>query len=285
MFGSFDPDLIRQTFSLIVNLQARPTSNTHAEESENAMTIKTDFDRDGFAIVRQFLPPEEFSELNRELDRYINETVPGLPHEDAFYVDRARPETLKQLQHMGQDPFFEAYRRHPRWIELARTLLGEEVESQEPEWFNKPAGTSHPTPPHQDNFYFCLKPPQVVTIWLALDRVDEENGCLRYVEGSHHAGVRPHGPTSVLGFSQGITEYTPEDEAHERTMILEPGDAVVHHGNTIHRADPNRSPDRNRRAFAMVIRGQSCRRDDEAYERYLAALKQQHELMGLAGKV
>jgi phytanoyl-CoA hydroxylase len=248
------------------------------------MTIKTDFERDGFVIVRQLLSPEEFSELSRELDRYINEIVPRLPHEDAFYVDRARPETLKQLQHMGQDPFFAGYRRHPRWIELARTLLGEQVEAQEPEWFNKPSGTKHPTPPHQDNFYFCLKPPQVVTIWLALDRVDEENGCLRYVAGSHHAGVRPHGPTSVLGFSQGITEYTPEDEANEQKMILEPGDAVVHHGNTIHRADPNRSPDRNRRAFAMVIRGQSCRRNDDAYANYLAALKQQHELMGLADR-
>ena len=248
-------------------------------------TTKSEFDRDGFAIVRQFLSRDEFEELNRQLDRYINEIVPGLPHEDAFYIDRARPESLKQLQHMGQDAFFQDYRNHPRWIELAQTLLDEEVETQEPEWFNKPPGTEHPTPPHQDNFYFCLKPPQVVTIWLALDHVDEENGCLRYVTGSHHAGVRPHGPTSVLGFSQGISEYTSEDETNERAIILEPGDAVVHHGNTIHRADPNRSADRNRRAFAMVIRGKSCERDDSAYERYLAALKQQHELIGLAEKV
>ena len=62
---------------------------------------------------------------------------------------------------------------------------------------------------------------------------------------------------------------------------LQPGDVVVHHGNTIHRADANRSATRNRRAFAMVVKGLSCRRDEEAYTRYLAALKAQHEQMGL----
>ena len=65
---------------------------------------------------------------------------------------------------------------------------------QEPEWFNKPPGTDSPTPPHQDNYYFSLKPPNVLTIWLALDPVDDENGCLRYVAGSHrdgHPAARP----------------------------------------------------------------------------------------------
>jgi phytanoyl-CoA hydroxylase len=60
---------------------------------------------------------------------------------------------------------------------------------------------------------------------------------------------------------------------------------VCHHGETIHRADPNRSATRHRRAFAMVFRGVSCRRDEAAFARYTAALKKQHEEMGLeAGK-
>ena len=29
----------------------------------------------------------------------------------------------------------------------------------------------------------------VLTIWLALDPVDEQNGCLRYVAGSHRRGI------------------------------------------------------------------------------------------------
>ncbi|MDP6503965.1 MAG: phytanoyl-CoA dioxygenase family protein, partial [Planctomycetota bacterium] len=185
------------------------------------------------------------------------------------------------MQHMGVDPFFNAYPKRARWIELAEALVGEEVDASEPEWFNKPPNTEHPTPPHQDNFYFCLKPPNVLTLWLALDPVDEENGCLRYIRGSHAGGIRLHGPTQVLGFSQSVSDYGPEEEASEEPMLLEPGDLVIHHGETIHRADPNRSATRHRRAFGTVYRGKSCRRDEAAFQRYKDALDKQHRLKGL----
>lgn len=242
---------------------------------------KKDFDRDGFVIVRQLLPSAEFAELCTNLDRYIREVVPTLPDSHAFYDDRSRPETLKQMQHMSVDPFFRDYREHPRWLALATALIGEEARPEEPEWFNKPAGTNHVTPPHQDNYYFCLKPPHVTTIWMALDMVDDGNGCLRYVAGSHKHGVRPHGRSNVLGFSQGILDYGPADAAREVPIHLQPGDVVVHHGNLIHRAEANRSPTRNRRAYAMVYKGVSCERDQEAFARYKEALKAQHEKMGL----
>jgi phytanoyl-CoA hydroxylase len=246
----------------------------------NFDSYKPSYDEQGFVIVRGFLPPADLAELSAQLDRYIREVVPGLPDSDAFYVDRARPETLKQMQHMGHDPFFRDYTRHPRWLALARALVGEDVEAQEPEWFNKPPGTSSPTPPHQDNYYFNLTPPHVVTVWLALDPVDAENGCLRYVAGSHRRGIRPHGRSEILGFSQGIVDHGPEDREREVEVHLAPGDAVAHHGETIHRADPNRSA-RQRRAFAMVFRGLSCRRDEEAFARYRQALQAQHQALGL----
>ena len=238
---------------------------------------KQRYDRDGFVVVRNFLDRESLQGLKANLDRYIQEVVPGLPSGDAFYHDRSNPKTLKQLQHMGQDAFFDDYRRDQRWNRLAELLIGEPAEVQEPEWFNKPPGTEHPTPPHQDNYYFCLRPANVATLWLALDAVDEENGCLRYVVGSHRQGIRPHAATKVLGFSQGITDYGADDVGHEQTILLEPGDLVAHHGETIHRAEPNRSSARDRRAFAMVFRGVSCRRDEVAYSRYTAAMQRQHE--------
>jgi phytanoyl-CoA hydroxylase len=242
---------------------------------------KADFDRDGFVVVRQLLSAADFRALNENLTRYIREVVPTLSDSHAFYQDRSRPETLKQMQHMGNDRFFSDYRFQPRWVELAEALLGESVVAQEPEWFNKPPGTEHATPPHQDNYYFNFNPCSVVTIWMALDPVDDENGCLRYVPGSHLRGVRPHNATKVLGFSQGISDFGPDDMAREKTIHLQPGDVAVHHGNTIHRAEPNRSATRTRRAFAMVIKGESCRRDEESFARYAAAAKAQHEAMGL----
>lgn len=245
------------------------------------MPPKDTYDRDGFVIVRQLLTAAEFTELRQELDRYIREVVPTLPDADAFFDDKSRPETLKQMQHMTGDPFFRGYIRQPKWVALAELLVGESVTCETPEWFNKPPGTKHVTPPHQDNYYFCLAPPNVVTIWMALDDVDDENGCLRYVRGSHLLPIRPHSRSNVLGFSQGITDYGDADREAEVRIHLAPGDVVVHHGNTIHRADANGSLVRNRRAFAMVFKGDSCRRDEVAFARYQSAVKEQHQQLGL----
>ena len=74
-----------------------------------------------------------------------------------------------------------------------------------------------------------------LTMWLALDVVDEENGCMRYACASHRRGMRPHGRTKLLGFSQGITDF-PQDEdlADERSISVHAGDVIVHHALTIH---------------------------------------------------
>jgi phytanoyl-CoA hydroxylase len=239
------------------------------------------FSDDGFVVVRQFLDDAELSLLTGELDRYICEVVPRLSDAAAFFDDRGRPETLKQLQHMTGDAFFDEYASHPTWRALAEELLGEEARCESPEWFNKPPGTDHPTPPHQDNYYFNLVPPSVLTIWVALDPVDAENGCLRYVPRSHLNGARPHDHSSVLGFSQGISNYGDGDLAQEIPIHLQPGDATVHHGWTVHRADPNQSTERHRRSFAMVFKGISCQRDEQAYRRYEESLAKQHSTLGL----
>ncbi len=243
---------------------------------------KENYDRDGFAVVRNFLSPDEYEPLFELVERYIREVVPSVPDTVAFYQDKSRPETLKQMEHMAKfEPYFEEYRSHPKWNKLASTLIGEEAHTQGPLWFNKPPKTDHRTPPHQDNYYYKLNPPNVASVWMAIDPVEEENGCLRYVPGSHLLGIRPHAVTSILGFSQGITDYSLKDEEMEMVVQMQPGDAVVHHCEIIHRADPNRSATRQRRAFAMNFEGVSCRVDEEAKQRQAEAAKKQHREMGL----
>ena len=248
--------------------------------SQQAQLQET-YARDGFVVVRNFLGPEALLELSLALERYIREDVPSLPDSSAFYHDRQRPETLKQLQKI-EDASLVRYTCDKDWVGLAETLIGEPVQIQQsPEWFNKPPGVDHTTPPHQDNYYFCLTPALVTTIWVALDPVTEANGALRYLPGSHLQGIRPHGSTQVLGFSQGIRDYGAADIARERLVELQPGDAVAHHGNAIHRAEPNQSQASQRRAFAIVFQAQSCQRDEEAYDRYMQNVQQQHASLGL----
>src|SRR5262245_30694260 len=109
----------------------------------NNSDYRSRYEEDGYVIVHQFLSAGDFAELCAHVDRYIRDVVPGLPDSDAFYEDKGRPETLKQLQRMEQDPFFADYRRHPAWTSLAEALLGEAAHADGVEWFNKPPGTHH----------------------------------------------------------------------------------------------------------------------------------------------
>lgn len=234
-----------------------------------------EFESMGLAFLEKFKSPGEIDEINRNLQRVIREVVPNLPPEQVFYEDKRDPSTLKQIQRLqDHDSYFGQLMVGGPFRELAEELLGSEVTCQNMQYFNKPPGTGQATPAHQDGYYFKLDPCEALTMWLALEPVDQENGCVRYVPGSHRDGMRPHGSTGTLGFSQGITDFPNEnDQKREVDFPAEPGDLLAHHALTIHRADRNRSQDRSRRALGLIYYSVNAKQDLEAWSRYQQELK------------
>ena len=152
-------------------------------------------------------------------------------------------------------------------------LLGGEVTCQNMQYFNKPPRIGKPTPAHQDGYYFKLEPCEALTMWMALEPVDEENGCVRYIPQSHKRGMRQHGSTGTLGFSQGITDFpTVEDAKNEIGFPAQPGDLLAHHALTIHRADGNFSQSRTRRALGFIYYSADARQDIAAWQKYQTEL-------------
>jgi phytanoyl-CoA hydroxylase len=241
-------------------------------QSYDLQELKKMFDQDGYIVVRGFLAGEELAELNRELGRYVSEQIPQIPRTDVYYENREDPGTLKQMARIKQhDAFFASLIERPKWTGLAEALLADHVVAQELEWFDKPPRIGKFTPPHQDGYYFMLEPNEAATMWLALDPVDESNGCVRYIPGSHRKGLRPHGRTQVLGFSQGITDYGEADRKAEVPMVAEPGDLLVHHAVTVHRADGNPSP-RHRRSLGLIFYAARARQDAKRLAEYQKGL-------------
>ena len=157
-------------------------------ESVSNPELKRDFERDGFVFLPQFVSGEGLADLLAHLDRFISDIVPQLYPEQVFYEDKSNPATLKQIQRMGDhDPWFAALFTSSRFRKIAELLLDGPVVPKNMQYFNKPPGVGQPTPPHQDGYYFMLDPCEAVTMWLALDNVDENNGCVRYVHGSQNA--------------------------------------------------------------------------------------------------
>jgi phytanoyl-CoA hydroxylase len=241
---------------------------------------KRDFDRDGFVILRGFLSPEEFREFDDNMQRYIREVMPKVPRERKFFGDINRPETLKQLAAIREnDPFFDAFIKREKYISLARALLDDDVVPQECEWFDKPPALNNPTPPHQDGFYFMLEPNEALTIWIPQDVVDASNGCLRYVVGSHRRGMREHQRSGVLGFSLGMADFSDADKTMEREIHVKPGDVVIHHSMTIHRADANPSK-RHRRALGLVYYAKRAKQDKDRLDNYRKEWKKDYTAAG-----
>jgi phytanoyl-CoA hydroxylase len=183
---------------------------------------------------------------------------------------------IKQLVDMDKmDDFFHDMLQGGKARSLASALLGEQAEPQSLEYFDKGPRIGPATPPHQDGFYFCLKPNHAVTLWVGLDAFDAENGCVSYVTGSHRGGVIDHRPSGIVGFSQGLGEDAFRAE-HLFEAQGKAGDCYAHHSLTIHLAGANRS-DRHRRSLGIIYYGASAKRDEVAFARYQASVASQRK--------
>jgi len=243
--------------------------------------VKKKFDEEGYVFLPGFLSPSEVTDVQDYLDKFIQNEVPNLSSDQAFYEDNNDPSSLKQLFNLHQhEPFFAKLLLGSRFEEVAELALDEKVIGKNVEYFNKPPLIGKPTPPHQDNYYFMLQPPQAITMWLGLEDVDTENGCVRYIPQSHLQGLRAHGRTQTLGFSQGISDYDEKDKAKEVYFITKPGDLLIHHSMTIHRADGNSSAVRGRKALGFIYFGESAQEDLERKKIYQQKLQEERLMTG-----
>jgi len=247
------------------------------ENPELSKKLREDFIENGYIFFPGFLNEEEINLVKTKIAEFIETKVQQMDKKDVYYEDINDLSTLKQLQRLFEfDPFFFDMIFGSRFEKLASILLDDSVTGKNIQYFNKPPKIGQPTPPHQDGYYFMLEPNEAVTMWMALEPVDEENGCVRYIKKSHLKGMRPHGKTTTLGFSQGITNYgeheTEEEEVFFPTVA---GDLLVHHSLTIHRADGNSSEHRSRKAMGFIYYANKAKEDLNAHKVYAKKLAQE----------
>jgi len=96
---------------------------------------------------------------------------------------------------------------------------------------------------HQDYSYWTRTAPAGhLTCWIALDDSTEENGCLRYVPGSHRWGLLPG--ISLTEDMDAVKEYLTQEQAKAFCpvpMVVKAGECLFHHSHTVHGSYGNRS--------------------------------------------
>jgi len=228
----------------------------------------SDYERDGCIRVRGFLDAALLAQVRQNLQRYMRQIAPTIPAGDRTF--EADGTTVRNLWRMEQhDAYFADLARRPEIVALVSKLVNGEPVLMGVETFNKPARVGSGVPPHQDNAYFCQSPPDVLTIWMAMDAATEANGPIFYIKGSQHR-MHAHRPSGVAGNSMGLAKMPPHTDTDVLRGVLEPGDALIHHCQTIHWSAPNKT-DHPRCGLLMVFRGAHTQRDAELKAAYDAA--------------
>jgi phytanoyl-CoA hydroxylase len=233
---------------------------------EDIDSVATAYARDGVVRVRRFLSAADVAAVRAALDRYFRDVAPTLPPSDVtFEADGVAVRNLWRME--KHDPFFAALAARPAIRSFVGRLVHGEPVLAAVEVFNKPARVGSGVPPHQDNAYFCQSPPDMLTVWIAIDAATDANGPIFYVRGSH-LELLPHKASGVTGNSMGLAAGF--DKSDPFIGTLDPGDALVHHCQTIHFSSPNRT-DHPRCGLLMVFRGNHTQDDPRLRAAYDAA--------------
>ena len=218
------------------------------------------FQRDGFVIVRNLFDREEVAELQAALDAiYERGSVPGcfsaVPIEEA----KAKGDILLAYPrmmhpHRVSDVAMRSM-LHPKYAAVLEALLGEPPIAAQSMFYWKPP-TARGQAFHQDNFYLKVHPGTCVASWLAMDEIDEENGCLFVAPGSHKLDIFcPEEADLEVSFTR---HYVPVPEGLPQVPVrMAAGDVLFFGGNLIHGSFPNRST-RFRRSFICHYAGASA---------------------------
>ena len=133
--------------------------------------------------------------------------------------------------------------------DLIRQLIGVQPLFFSDQIFFKPPRHGSIKHYHQDNAYFHLVPADHgITGWVAMDDVDEANGCMRYIDGSHLGPILDAKP--VPGAEHDLMpDPALIDLSKESLAPVKKGGVVFHHSKVLHGSAANTS-DRWRRGYA-----------------------------------
>lgn len=237
--------------------------------SLNTAQLLTDYERDGVVRARQFLSTDEVAAVRAELDRYIRDDLAAQPVDArTFEKDETTVRNLWRLE--KYNPWFLALGEREDIKALIAPLVHGEPVLCAVETFNKPARVGSGVPYHQDNAYFCQTPPDMLTVWIAIDAVTEANGPVYFVKGSHKGGMLPTKPSGVRGNSIGMADPSPVPLAEQFCGLLDPGDATIHQCETVHHSAPN-TTEHSRLGLLLVYRGAHTQADPALKAAYTAA--------------
>ncbi|BBH24114.1 hypothetical protein Back11_54590 [Paenibacillus baekrokdamisoli] len=257
------------------------TSKARKRDDRYLVSVKeyTQYHRDGYLIVRGLLSKEDISKLYDLAERTRAGTikpVEPINAADSDNLDKANEDPLKsEFVHQTRvhmvsrlDTVAEWGMLHPRVLDVTEALIGPDVYALQSMLFLNPPGRGGQGW-HQDSYYIKTHPDMMLGAWMALEEVDEENGCLWVVPGSNHEPIYPpdgynggsvHAVEAFKDLNTVVNVSHLDDEINTLSKVvanypppipvpMQAGDVLFFHSHLFHRSFPNRTEDRYRRSY------------------------------------
>ncbi|UVC11720.1 phytanoyl-CoA dioxygenase family protein [Rhizobium sp. TH2] len=158
--------------------------------------------------------------------------------------DKEGKTTLLKMWNKAEDDQYGYLARDERLVDLAEDAIGKSIYLYSHKMTMKQPNEGGAWEWHQDFGYWynygCLAP-EMMSIYVSLDKATRENGCLQVLKGTHKLGrlnhIRENDQTNV---EQEHLEAALKRFEHVY-VEMEAGDALIFDGNLLHRSDANRS--------------------------------------------
>ncbi|EPJ45490.1 MAG: hypothetical protein OFPI_36660 [Osedax symbiont Rs2] len=244
-------------------------SNLYNDTFQVSDEIKAEYKEHGVVVLRNVISEQWLALLAAAVERDI--TSPG-PFYHGYNPKDGKGKFHGNLRIWENDCVFSDYCLRSVLPSIAAQLFtSERVNLLYDQLFVKEANTKNPTRWHNDQPYWPIQGQQILSFWLCLDPVDQKNGALEFVRGSH-LWDRWFQPES---FGEGSgAEYEINDRFEKMIDIeadresfdivswdLKPGDLYVFQGMTVHGAKGNLTTDQRRRGYTVRYTGDDIRYD------------------------
>ena len=257
------------------------SNNTLPSEFQLTQTELQSFHSEGFIGPFQAYSPEEMTLIRNRIDNEVMETP-----SDIYGFETGRD------RHLDRQVIYDLI-THPAIVGRLVSILGPDLLIWRSNFFFKPAGAPE-TVWHQANVFKeyvdhpILEPPEPeslfqLTVWIAIDEANLENGCVQLVRGTHKK-LAPKAKTDeeIQGdgkygvYQSGFFGYHPGrefslDPDQIVSMECQAGEFFIFTQRIIHGSPPNNT---DKRRLALNFR--AIQTNTKVYHHFLPEGKIEH---------
>ena len=214
---------------------------------ENQLNLDN-FEKEGFAVLKNYLPEKEVDAVNEEIEKIVaNKTIKfKWNHKIMFAIHHS-----ERIRKIGNDP---------KLLELLGGCIGGNAVLFQS--INFLRGSEQAT--HSDSIHMTTFPlGGLLGVWIALEDIEEDNGPLHYYPGSHtlpyymNKDYDNEGNTCLIGdkpyteYEKMIAQKVKEKGLEKKIFTAKKGDLLIWHANLFHGGEPHLNKNKTRKSMVF----------------------------------